>query len=176
MTITAIGRGARREAGPLEALLDCHERIRRFTAMAIELCRPEVAAAERAAAAAAVLRYFEEALPRHVEDEEQDLERLLAARAPGAELFGLLGVLGRQHRRLEAELAALTPRWRALAGGASLPADELAALGEAAAALADGFDEHLALEERELLPRARAALGHDDLAALAAAMRQRRGR
>jgi hypothetical protein len=173
----AIGRGPRAEldeGDPLALLAACHERIRRFAALAIELCGPAVGERDRAEAAAAVARYFGEAMPLHVDDEERDLEPRIARRAPGAEVFGLLGMLARQHRRIEAIIESAMPAWRELAAGTTLATDALAALAAAAASLADACDEHLGLEERELWPRAREHLDATDLAAIAAAMRARR--
>src|SRR6185503_9035331 len=69
------------------SLLDCHERIRRFTALALELGRVAPPGAPEALeqireAAAGVPRYFTVALPLHSADEEQSVEPRLVALDP----------------------------------------------------------------------------------------------
>jgi hemerythrin-like domain-containing protein len=172
MTV-AIGRGPRSGGGDaIDLLLECHQRIRRFTAMAVALAEAGDSgdAGERAAAASALVRYFGDALPLHVADEEVDLEPLLERRTASAEVAGLMSALGRQHRHIEALVAELMPSWQALLDGGTGAAE----LADASAELAALLGDHLALEEAELMPRARAALSTDDLVALAAAMRSRR--
>ena len=54
-------------------LLGCHQRIRHFTTLALNLSRPDVPPAQVAAAAAAVYRYYSQALPLHEADENESV-------------------------------------------------------------------------------------------------------
>jgi len=143
-------------AGPL---LDCHARIRAFTATAQRIAAGEGTPAEVADAAARVERYFRVALPLHVADEELSIgPRLLAAPvAPGVLLA--LDAMTEEHRAIEALVGSLLPRWATLA---ARPA-ELAALAPALAGdsadLGRRFDAHLEQEERVLFPAVREHLG-----------------
>ena len=112
------------------------------------------------------LAFIDRALRRHEDDEERSLFPRLA-RVP--QLAGLLDRLTVQHRdqtaiveELRAELAAATPDERKLR-------DVVARLDAA-------YREHIAVEERELFPAARAALDDDARAAMAEEMQARRGR
>ncbi|HVY48817.1 MAG TPA: hemerythrin domain-containing protein [Minicystis sp.] len=165
-----IGR-ARREAevddDPLAGFLACHARIRRFAEIAVKVAEhPEAPARDRAEAAEAVVRYFELALPLHVEDEEQSLAPRLVAHGDAAGLEAMRG----EHVEIEARLAALLPVFRAVA-----EAPERAASPDLAAtrALADLLERHLQLEEAVVFPAAR-RLPDADLRALPGELAARR--
>src|SRR5690606_25886197 len=69
----------------LELLTACHERIRRFTAMAVALTEPSAQSrppSEVTDAADGVRRYLAVALPLHAADEELSITPRLRARAP----------------------------------------------------------------------------------------------
>lgn len=166
--------GARsKEAHAADLLLECHERIRRFAALGLALATwPDPRPEDVADAAARVVRYFEQALPLHVRDEEESLRpRLLAAGSP--DVRRALDDMTREHDEHEPLLASLLPRWRLLADDPSrLPAlrDDLA---RDAAALQEQLDRHLALEERVVVPAVR-ALPPAEAAAIVAELRARR--
>jgi hypothetical protein len=146
-----IGTGKRPTSDePLDELLACHQRIRDMIALARRLAGAADAPADEVAAAALrVRRYFVEALPRHVEDEEASL--LPRLRGRGDALDAALTAMHDQHGAqgpLEHALIALC--------------DELAA---------DGV--HLAGEEGVVFP-ALAALPDADRRAIRAEMRARR--
>lgn len=64
------------EERPLELLFACHDKVRRFTALAGKLSghvAQHGADEEAREAAASILRYFELALPHHHADEEEDV-------------------------------------------------------------------------------------------------------
>lgn len=113
--------GKRQEGDLVDQLLACHERIRRFIALA---ARPDCDAESRAA----VIRYFTEALPLHVADEEE----LIAPLVPTGEMH--------------AEHVAHAPLLARLCAGDFTVALELAAL----------FETHLVAEERDVFPLLRA--------------------
>ena len=147
-------------------LLDCHERIRKFSGIALRLSGGEDHPAnEVREAAAAVHRYFTVALPLHEADEEQTLTPRLSGDA--------LLTMAREHREAEALLREeLVPRWvrlmdaptdRALRLATADPARRLSAL----------MERHLALEEQTIFPGID-ALPADVQAAMLAEMRGRR--
>lgn len=167
-------------------LLDCHERMRRFTALAAKLAEPVSASPsflkDRAEAAAAVDRYFTVALPLHVADEEESIMPRLEAAPAGTDasreaILDLLASLRRQHREMHALLDELHPLWAAVARDPAAFAiawpDGDRALGQGAARLAEMMHEHLALEEARFVP-ALACLPEDDRAAVAREIRARR--
>src|SRR5690606_21064266 len=87
-------------------LLACHERIRRFVAMAFATAtREEAPASDIAEACARVRRYFTEALPLHVADEE--LSVLPRLRGTSAEVDAALATMQEQHARHQPLLGRL---------------------------------------------------------------------
>jgi hemerythrin-like domain-containing protein len=156
--------GRREEPQPSDVvgpLLDCHARIREFMAIAQRIATWEGTPAEVSGAAARVERYFRVALPLHVADEELSLRpRLVAAPvAPGVLLA--LDAMTEEHGTIEALVAALLPRWAALAARPSDLASLTRALAEDSAELQRRFDAHLEQEERVLFPAVREHLGAD---------------
>ena len=99
---------------PLELWLACHDRVRRMTSLLERLYEHlQEGGADDAAqvTAASIRRYFEEAAPRHHEDEEVDLfpllRRLLPQKAPEDEAAVLAAL-----RRLESEHVELGKLWQ----------------------------------------------------------------
>jgi len=132
--------GRRDEEGDVvDLLLACHARIRRF----IDLAQR---AGDDAEVRATVIRYFTEALPLHVADEEE----LIAPRVATGEMH--------------AEHVSHEPLLARLCAGDFTVAPELAVL----------FDQHLAAEERDVFPAVR-GLPQPEQDAIRAAMRARRG-
>lgn len=172
--IIGIGSGTKRareeDAGAL--LVDCHARIRRFTALAGRLTDEQASDPERAEAAIAVHRYFTVALPLHVDDEEESVVPRLRASA-AAELSFALAEMARQHRALEAILDELVPMWAAIGSAPGSWRGEAATLSSGANALHLGFEDHLALEEKVIFP-ALASLPPEPRAAIVGEMRARR--
>jgi iron-sulfur cluster repair protein YtfE (RIC family) len=137
-------------------LLACHTRIRRFARLAFTVgARPELPEEEVKEAAAQCLRYFAEALPMHVRDEEDSLWPRLAGRS--AAIDASMAQMRAQHFghgvRLDALLAALLAVQQQ-------PRDAAVhrQLAVAASALETDFEEHLLLEETELFPLLETAL------------------
>jgi hemerythrin-like domain-containing protein len=158
---------------PVDELLACHSRIRDMTAMAHRLgATVGPPAAEVAAAAARIERYFAEALPHHVDDEESSVLPRLRGRDP--ELDTALATMHAEHAshaRLEARLVA------ACAALAADPSQHPALAGELtaiAAVLEGAYAVHLAAEERLIFP-AVASLPDADRQQIRAEMRARRG-
>lgn len=136
----------------VDLLFECHGRIRRFLAMAMAL--EDAGGQEPGQIVAAVRRYFTEAFPLHVEDEEVDIAPHLPA-----DVAAKVRADHTCHAAAVAELLASPPH--------ELPA--------AARRLAAELEPHLAFEEALVFPaiRALAAPARD---AIRGAMRARRER
>lgn len=154
-------------------LLECHDRIRSFVALARRIAA--AGPGERggvAEAAARVARYFADALPLHARDEEESILPRLRGREP--ELDEALAAMEREHRAHEAPLQELVAACRALAHD---PArlDALApAVARASAELDAQFVEHLRREEAVVFPAMRRLLSPPEDAAIVRELRARR--
>lgn len=165
--------GARRHAPDgVDLLLECHTRIRRHLTMARRLAaasgHPEVEIRETAAQ---VRRYFTEALPLHILDEEITIRELLAGHNPivDAALARMAGD-HLDHEPALGRLIDLCAELERAPGDLGGIAVELAAL---VAVLEAQLLEHLAMEERTIFAALR-LLPASDRDALARAMRERR--
>jgi hemerythrin-like domain-containing protein len=156
----------------VDLLLECHERIRRFTGLAREVgIRFEAPSSEVVEACASVERYFSEALPLHVADEEHSILPRLQGKSADVDLA--LKAMAEQHARHEPLLRALldasalvraTPHDRALRS----------ALADAASSLDQEFAEHLGLEESQIFPAIRRLLEAEVQAQILSELRARR--
>jgi hemerythrin-like domain-containing protein len=167
---------------PLALLRACHGRVERFATLAARIADhldeqgvPEEAAAN---AAGRVLRYFNQAAPLHHADEEADLLPRLRTRLrtrlpePAApELRELLTGLEGEHQWLDGHWQGLKPLLERVARGEAVSADFRAR----AEAFRDAQLDHLARENRWILPAAEQHLGASDWAAIGNAMARRRG-
>ena len=143
----------------IELLSACHDRIRRFAAMAVALAA-NPGAPDAAETAAAIRRYFTEALPLHERDEEESLAPRLRGHDGAVDLA--LGAMLHEHGENRALVAAVLDACAAPA-----------TLASPAAALAAHLEAHLAGEEAVIFP-AVAALPADVQAAIAGELRARR--
>lgn len=145
-----IGESSNEEDELLGLLLACHARIRRFCRLALTLgARPELPAPEVKATAAQCLRYFTEALPLHVRDEEDSLWPRLVDRSRALE--ATLAQIRAQHLSHGPRIDALEKALRGVFEHPNEPARHRALATAASSAEAD-FEEHLRLEETELFP------------------------
>jgi iron-sulfur cluster repair protein YtfE (RIC family) len=174
MSLAPVSLGARHEAqGLLDLLRDCHARIRKFSAMAVSLATvPDVPDDEARDAARAIARYFRDALPLHVADEEHSIAPRLRGHDPAVDV-ALAGMLT-EHAAHGATLSAVLSLCDAIAGTPDIAARRAELEGPAAALAAD-MEAHLAAEESTLFP-AIAALPAADQAAVVDELRARRGR
>jgi hypothetical protein len=145
------------KAGGDDALIDlvlaCHERIRRFTAMAVALTEPAALTrppADVADAADGVRRYLSLALPLHVADEEQSLTPRLREHAPAT--AAALDRMHAEHLEHEALIADVAERCAALAAAPTELATLAPALAGPASRLRAALALHLEEEERDLVP------------------------
>lgn len=129
--------------------------------------------AQAQTAAAAVLRYFDIAAPAHHADEEQDLFPALIEAMAGSDavcINQLVTRLRAEHRGLEHAWARLRGTLARVAAGT--PDEDFESM---AADFVRLYEQHLAVEEVELLPMAARLIGDAELDRMGAAMRMRRG-
>jgi hemerythrin-like domain-containing protein len=167
------------EAGfdqPVEMWLACHQRVLRFAAMlsrVAEHVRSHGADDDARVAATSIRRYFNEAAPRHHEDEEVDLFPRLHDRLAIEPDRTLASVL----EQVEADHLTTAELWRQLdAALARINAGDPAPLDQAAIdRFATMYHHHIDAEERLLLPALKRVLGKNDWLAVGRAMAERRG-
>lgn len=156
-----------------ELLLECHGRIRAFLATARRIA---VAAGsppgEVAEAAAAVHRYFTQALPLHAADEERSILPRLRSREPA--LDAALDAMVAEHAAHQGHLADLTAACAALAAAPARHAELASALLDSVAWLESHLEAHLGAEEAVVLPGMRRWLGPEGDAAVVSELRARR--
>lgn len=166
-----IGRTQRSEE-LVDLLLACHGRIRSFIAMAVGVGeRTDLSDDDVVEGCVRVQRYFSEALPLHMEDEEEGVLPRLHGRSP--ELDAALERMGEEHDAhavLLRQLLALCASLRA----APRDASARAALATVAKRLLLDFEEHLAAEERIVFPAIREHLTSDQQSEMVRELRARR--
>ncbi|MBX3623078.1 MAG: hemerythrin domain-containing protein [Rhizobacter sp.] len=161
---------------PLEMLAACHLRVDSQCATLRRLVAhlaSHGADTQASQAATAVMRYFDTSARDHHADEEVDLFPALLACTAGddpAGLHALIAGLIADHRVLEQRWAGLRQALQAVRKGdaSALSAgdvDDFVGL----------YEQHIAREEAEVLPRAQRLLGTGELDRIGLAMRERRG-
>lgn len=156
----------------VDLMLECHQRIRSFIQLAERAGRERgLPAGEVIDACQRVERYFAEALPLHVADEDHSLIPRLRGKSEAVDRA--LDTMHGEHLDHRPHLDELVAASRALA---QAPADEARQdrLGAIAARLARDFEAHLELEEAIILPAIRATLSAEEQAAVREEMRARR--
>jgi len=143
--------GDRSDNRVVRGLLECHERIRRFTGYAARLGEEAAFEDDQVRdAAQAVVRYFSVALPLHSADEDESIAPRLAG-APD-EVQVALASMTAQHVDIHRVIDELLPLWEAVAAEPSRRAELRDRLAAGAVRLGMMFTEHLGLEERVVLP------------------------
>jgi hemerythrin-like domain-containing protein len=142
---------------PFEMLERCHRRLEETMTALREPTRQALDEA---------MEFFDRALVRHEDDEEKSLFPRLVGKPALAPILDRLTV---QHR----DQAGLIEELRWLSAAPQLATVQLADVIDQ---LGEAYGEHIAVEERELFPAARAALDADAVAAMADEMEARRGR
>jgi iron-sulfur cluster repair protein YtfE (RIC family) len=161
------------DGDPVDSLLACHERIRSFLALGARLDEPGGDPAAIADACRRIERYFREAMPLHVADEEESIVPRLRGREDTVDL-----ALAEMHDEHTAHQACLGTLIGAAADLAVEPLDLplRAHLAACRRALEAELAPHLAREEAIILPAMRRLLGAGELADIADEIRARRGR
>ncbi|MGA8891928.1 MAG: hemerythrin domain-containing protein [Anaeromyxobacteraceae bacterium] len=157
----------------VDLLLECHVRIRHFVAMAQRLGEASgTPAPELADTAQRVVRYFGQALPLHVRDEEDSLAPRLRGRDPL--LDAAIAAMEREHGEHQPALAMLLAVTSAVAVDPARHPTLAMEVKRAADDLARQFEVHLAQEEAVVLPAVRRLLDAEADAAIVQEMRRRR--
>ncbi|MBI4570023.1 MAG: hemerythrin domain-containing protein [Planctomycetes bacterium] len=167
---------------PLGLLSDCHRRVERFLdvlARVAAAAREGVAHAEYRSALQGALDYFQQAAPRHTQDEEESLFPRLRAKASrddrAARAVEIIARLEGDHRRAEiahAQVEAIGRAWLASGEVAREVLDRFTMLAHELRAL---FATHIPIEDQELFPLAAKVLDAGEIAALGREMAARRG-
>lgn len=164
---------------PLQLWLACHDRVRRMASLLERLhehMRGKGADDAAQVTAASIRRYFDEAAPRHHEDEEVDLfpllRRLLPARAP-QDRAAVVAALD----RLQAEHADLGRLWQQVrAVLVAIEAGQPASLDpDLVQRFASGYRAHCEIEDTVIAEALKRCLADIDLDALGQSMAERRG-
>jgi len=151
----------------------CHSNIRRFLATARVLASATATTEEDIAATSlSVSRYFREALPLHVADEEESVAPRLS-RTDAATVATVARLRG-EHASHHALVADVTNLCDELAKSPARRAELAPRLGAAAADLSQLLESHLQWEEEALFPLM-PQLGADHHLAILSEMRRRRG-
>jgi hemerythrin-like domain-containing protein len=165
---------------PIELWNACHERVTRMCNLLQRLVvHMRTAGADENArtTAVSIRRYFDEAAPRHHEDEEIDLFPRLIARLAERKDDGEAQRAVRAIETMTADHQAMDQLWQVLRAGLIAvengTGDQLA---EAEVTLfVDRYRTHIALEDSVIAPALRKRLKRSDLEAVGRAMAARRG-
>src|SRR5512138_1878024 len=160
--------------GTLDLLVECHERIRSFLALARRIADARSPAAEEVRQAAAqVSRYFSKALPLHAEDEERSILPRLLGRDPAVDAE--LETMRREHAEHERPMRALIDACDALELEPERHSELAATVGQATSELERHFAAHLRREEDVIFPAVRRFLDSQSDAQVVREIRARRG-
>jgi iron-sulfur cluster repair protein YtfE (RIC family) len=157
----------------VDLLKECHDRIRTFIGLAIRLANTEgLPDSEVLDAAARVARYFSEALPFHVADEEESILPRLQGKTP--ELDAGLSEMHDEHRDHEPQIEALLNVCRTLQQSPERLTEVRPKLLACATRLEQEFLSHLDKEENLIFPAIRQLSTHEERDAMLHELRARR--
>lgn len=161
---------------PVEMWLACHERVQRFAALLSRLAEHlgrQGADEDAQVTAVSIRRYFNEAAPRHHEDEEVDMFPRLRERLDSERDRTVLDVL----EQVEADHLEMAGLWARLdAALAEVSSGKRVALEQPLIdRFATMYRHHIDAEERVVLPALKKALNRNDWQAVGRSMAERRG-
>jgi pyridoxamine 5'-phosphate oxidase len=161
---------------PIAVLKHCHDKIRKQLATMQKLL-PHLAEFgadfDAKQGASAVLKYFDEAAPKHHADEEEDLLPMLqsVATADDAQTLNrLLPEILQEHQQMDALWDSIAKQLRTLVAGDS---SELSA--NLVQRFAELYGAHMEKEEGHIAPMAKRLFSDEQMSKLGCAMKQRRG-
>jgi len=158
----------------VDLLKECHERIRTFIGLAVRLAKAEgIPDTEIRDAAARVTRYFSEALPLHVADEEESI--LPRLRGKTAELDASLSEMREEHREHDPQVESLLNLCRTLRETPGRLNELRPKLLACATRLEREFLSHLDKEENVILPAIRQLSSTEERDVMLRELRGRRG-
>lgn len=159
---------------PFEMLAACHERVTRMLNLLARL-REHLAQkgwdASVGQAAQDVMRYFDQAAPKHHDDEERHVFPALLA-APDTGLHAVVRRLQQDHLDMAAAWARARPVLASLQDGS---ATFDAAAEQVLSDFASLYDRHVVDEDTLVYPAAQRSLSAADIEAMSADMMARRG-
>lgn len=156
----------------VDLLLACHQRIRMFLALAVQIGeRTDASDADVVDASAIVHRYFVQALPLHVADEEEGVASRLHGRSTEVDV-----ALDRMCEEHDSHMDGLRRLRDACLEVQVRPAERHFRMAVALAAhkLSEHFEPHLQAEERIVFPAIRQLLTADEQQAVVRELRLRR--
>jgi hemerythrin-like domain-containing protein len=161
---------------PVEMWLACHERVQRFAALLSRLAdhlSGQGADEDAQVTAVSIRRYFNEAAPRHHEDEELDLFPRLRERLDSERDRTVLDVL----EQVEADHLEMAGLWKRLDTAlAEISRGQRLSLDQSLIdRFATMYRHHIDAEERVVLPALQKALTRSDWQAVGRSMAERRG-
>jgi iron-sulfur cluster repair protein YtfE (RIC family) len=157
----------------VDLLLECHERIRTFLSLANRLAHAHAASRDEISdAATRITRYFSDALPLHVADEEQSILPRLSGRTP--ELDAALEGMHQEHLDHEPQLNTLVELCHKLQTSPERLEELRHSLLSTASMLGNTFSTHLEQEEQIILPAIKTCLPPLEQAAMLSELRARR--
>lgn len=166
---------APRSDDAVDLLLDCHARIRRFVEMADRLANvahaPEAQVVD---AAGALRRYFEQAFPLHVIDEDLSLLPQLKRLELPKDVAGAVEMLEWEHEELEPLVEGMCLLWKDVEATPSRLREVQPNMTDILDSLRPRLMTHLSLEEEVVLPFARTALSERAMREIREQMRHRR--
>jgi len=173
--LTAKRSSEEASSDPLEMLLACHERIRNHLALAHRLIDAvEPAAAGVSEAASALVRYFGQALPLHILDEDVTLLAALAARTLEPALRLALETMTAEHLLIEPTVEEALGIWQKLTAEPLLLATLREDLTRLTVRLRTLLSLHLEAEERQIFPAVAKLLTAKEREAMVERIRERR--
>jgi iron-sulfur cluster repair protein YtfE (RIC family) len=159
--------------GIVDLLLDCHQRIRHFSSLASRLAQADTDSKDEIREAAArIRRYFSEALPLHVADEEHSVVPRLIGRTP--ELDAALQGMHQEHLEHEPQTNALVEMCRTLEASPERLEDLRHSLLTTASKLETDLCAHLEQEEQIVLPAITTWLSPEEQSTMLTELRARR--
>jgi iron-sulfur cluster repair protein YtfE (RIC family) len=158
----------------VELLIGCHQRIRHFTATAVNLAHAQGAEPQEIRqAAAGVHRYYSVSLPLHEADEEDTLRPRLDAVGDERVRHALLAMHD-QHQAIDELIERLLPLLQLVERNPATLHEAGAEMCSITKALKEVFGAHLQLEEEVIFPAIRTILPENSRAEMLAEMQQRR--
>jgi hemerythrin superfamily protein len=158
----------------VDLLLGCHQRIRHFTGVAVNLAHAQGATSDEVAqAAAGVHRYYSVSLPLHEADEEQTLHPRLGSVADEALRHALLAMRD-QHQAIDELIERLLPLLIMVKNNP----DTLQIVGGEMCSITKALHEmlqaHLQMEEEAIFPAIRSLLSESTRQAMLREIQGRR--
>lgn len=173
---TKPGRDTEPATDPVAMLLACHVRIRDHLALAKRLVDAvEPSPDEVTEAAAALLRYFGQALPLHILDEDVTLREALMMGKPLAdEAVRAITTMTAEHSVIEPMIDEAMKQWRPLTEQPHLLPQLRQELTRDTLRLSTLLEAHLSAEEKQIFPLIHKLLTEAERTELARRMRERR--